>query len=52
MSVVLVAFPGLKRDSQGDGVKGRRALRAAEDSEVRTIQGAGERREVGGGGVL
>eukprot|EP00752_Nemacystus_decipiens_P008686 g7753.t1 len=33
MSAVLVAFPALKRDNKGEGVKGRRARRAAEDSE-------------------
>ncbi|CAM9604802.1 unnamed protein product, partial [Ectocarpus sp. 12 AP-2014] len=33
MSAVLVAFPGLKRSNTGKGVAGRRAQRAAEDSE-------------------
>lgn len=42
MSAVLVAFPGLKRDSKGEGVMGRRARRNAEDSEVH--RGAGQGR--------
>lgn len=34
MSSVLVTFPALKKSKAGDGVRGRRAQRAADDSEV------------------
>lgn len=46
MSAVLVGFPGLKRSNTGKGVAGRRAQRAAEDSEVEQQQ-----QQQQGGGV-